>query len=76
MLQGTGLEGVPLSALLRSLSPSVLGKNQARLSMPGQMPGLEEPELGGLGTLADYATKLFGSAGKKVTSPVSLLGGM
>jgi hypothetical protein len=76
MLQDTQLQGVPLSALLRSLSPSVLGKNQARLSMPGQMPELEEPELGGLGSLADYAMKLFGTGGKKIMSPVSLLGGM
>jgi hypothetical protein len=76
MLQGTQLQGVPLSALLRSLSPSVPGKNRARLSMPGQMPELEEPELGELGSLADYAMKLFGTGGKKVTSPVSLFGGM
>lgn len=76
MLQGTELQGVPLSALLRSLSPSVLSKNKTRLSMPGSMPGLEEPEMGGLGSLAEYASKLFGTGGKKNASPVSLLGGM
>ena len=65
--------GGPLTSIMRSLNPSVLGNRTTQTQMP-QIPQL--PDINDMGGLGSIAKTLFGRYGTEVTGPLSLLGGL